>query len=78
MSLVGLADYSATHQLNSLSRYVLHFFKVSHEYTVILLGESLQSSKLKITWSVHHSHTWSVCRPALASEFHEFFSSESG
>ena len=73
-----LADYSATHLLNSLSRYVVHFFKVSREYTVILPAESLQSFRLEITWSDLHYHTWSECRLALASEFHEFFSSESG
>ena len=75
---MGLADYLATHQLNSLSRHVSHFSKVALEYNVILPNESLRSCWLKITWSGHHCHTLSGCRPVLASEFHEFFSSESG
>ena len=76
--MVGLADYSATHQLNSLSKHVSHFFKVALECNVILPNESLRSCWLKITWSGPHYHTLSGCRPVLASEFHEFFSSESG
>ena len=75
---MGLADYLATHQLNSLSTHVSHFFKVGLENNVILPSESLRSCWLKITWSGHHYHTWNVCHPIPASEFHEFFSSESG